>query len=174
MSIAMNRPMPAHRQADYSLRADWGLSGARAISVGCDVAVVVDVLSFTTTLTVAADRRVTVFPFPWRDDRAAAFATERQADFGCWPVRGAARSGQSLAVQHPNSRVPETPGAPLAGRPYDLRHAAVSLWLNRGVPAPAVAQRAGPSVDVLLKVYTKCIEGDRAKVNNVVEDAFAE
>ena len=64
--------------------------------------------------------------------------------------------------------------SPLAGRPYDLRHAAVSLWLNRGVPVPEVAQRAGHSVDVLLKVYAKCIEGDRVKINNVVEDAFAE
>jgi hypothetical protein len=56
----------------------------------------------------------------------------------------------------------------------DLRHAAVSLWLNRGVPAPEVVQRAGHSVDVLLKVYAKCIEGDRVKVNKVAEDAFAE
>jgi integrase len=38
---------------------------------------------------------------------------------------------------------------PLAGRPYDLRHAAVSLWLNAGVPAPTITRRAGHSVDVL-------------------------
>jgi integrase len=69
---------------------------------------------------------------------------------------------------------PSQVASPLARRPYDLRHAAVSLWLNRGVPAPEVAQRAGHSVDVLLKVYAKCIEGDRVKINNVVEDAFAE
>ena len=69
---------------------------------------------------------------------------------------------------------PAQAASPLARRPYDLRHAAVSLWLNRGVPAPEVAQRAGHSVDVLLKVYAKCIEGDRLKINNVVEDAFAE
>jgi hypothetical protein len=25
--------------------------------------------------------------------------------------------------------------SPLGNRPYDLRHAAVSLWLNAGVPA---------------------------------------
>ena len=54
---------------------------------------------------------------------------------------------------------PSQVASPLARRPYDLRHAAVSLWLNRGVPAPEVAQRAGHSVDVLLKVYAKCIEG---------------
>jgi len=69
---------------------------------------------------------------------------------------------------------PAQVASPLASRPYDLRHAAVSLWLNRGVPAPEVAQRAGHSVDVLLKVYAKCIEGDRVKVNKVAEDAFAE
>ena len=33
--------------------------------------------------------------------------------------------------------------SPLAGRPYDLRHAGVSLWLNAGVPATEVARRAG-------------------------------
>jgi integrase len=48
---------------------------------------------------------------------------------------------------------------PLAGRPYDLRHAAVSTWLNAGVPAPQVAEWAGHSVHVLLKVYAKCIDG---------------
>ena len=36
-----------------------------------------------------------------------------------------------------------------AARRYDLRHAAVSLWLNAGVPAPTVARRAGHSVEVL-------------------------
>ena len=69
---------------------------------------------------------------------------------------------------------PSQVASPLAGRPYDLRHAAVSFWLNRNVPSSEVAQRAGHSVDVLLKVYAKCIEGDRAKIDNVVEDAFAE
>jgi integrase len=55
--------------------------------------------------------------------------------------------------------------SPLAGRPYDLRHAAVSLWLNAGVPAPTVARRAGHSVDVLLRVYANCIDGDEELAN---------
>lgn len=33
----------------------------------------------------------------------------------------------------------EEAASPLARRPYDLRHAAVSTWLNGGVPAPQVA-----------------------------------
>ena len=75
----MNKPQDAHRQLAYSLRMDWGLTGAEAISATCDVAVVVDVLSFTTTLTVAADRGVVVFPYPWRDDRAERFAADQNA-----------------------------------------------------------------------------------------------
>lgn len=53
-------------------------------------------------------------------------------------------------------------GSPLARRPYDLRHACVSTWLDAGVPAPQVAEWAGHSVDVLLKIYAKCIEGQEA------------
>jgi hypothetical protein len=43
-----------------------------------------------------------------------------------------------------------------------------------GCPGARGAQRAGHSVDVLLKVYAKCIEGDRFMINKVAEDAFAE
>jgi integrase len=49
--------------------------------------------------------------------------------------------------------------SPLAKVPYHLRHAAVSLWLNAGVPATQVAEWAGHSLHVLLKVYAKCIDG---------------
>ncbi|AWS46908.1 integrase [Streptosporangium sp. 'caverna'] len=62
--------------------------------------------------------------------------------------------------------------SPLAARPYDLRHAAVSLWLNAGVPATEVAQRAGHGVDVLLLVHAKCIEGQRTRVNGQITKAL--
>ncbi|NGY59212.1 tyrosine-type recombinase/integrase [Lentzea sp. NEAU-D13] len=62
--------------------------------------------------------------------------------------------------------------SPLAGRPYDLRHAAVSLWLNGGVPATEVAERAGHSVEVLLKVYAKCVDGQRDQINELIEGLF--
>ncbi|MEV0752489.1 tyrosine-type recombinase/integrase [Streptosporangium sp. NPDC050280] len=62
--------------------------------------------------------------------------------------------------------------SPLAARPYDLRHAAVSLWLNAGVPPTEIAQRAGHGVDVLLRVYAKCIEGQRARANSQITQAL--
>ena len=87
---------PQHRQADYRVRFDWGPTGAAAIAAGADVAVVVDVLSFTTTLTVAVERGITVWPFPWKDERAAAYAEERDATLAVG--RFEARDGPGDAV----------------------------------------------------------------------------
>jgi integrase len=60
----------------------------------------------------------------------------------------------------------------LAGRPYDLRHAAVSAWLNPGVPAAEVAERAGHSIEVLMKVYTKCVYGERDSINTRIQNFY--
>ena len=49
--------------------------------------------------------------------------------------------------------------SPLARRPYDLRHACLSTWLNGGVYPTQVAEWAGHSVDVLLRIYAKCVVG---------------
>ena len=61
---------------------------------------------------------------------------------------------------------------PLMSRPYDLRHAAVSTWLNAGVPAAQVAEWAGHSTDVLLRVYVKCIAGQQGEAKRRIEDAM--
>ena len=60
----------------------------------------------------------------------------------------------------------------LMSRPYDLRHAAVSTWLSSGVPAAQVAGWAGHSVDVLLRVYVKCIAGQQGEAKRRIEDAM--
>jgi integrase len=62
--------------------------------------------------------------------------------------------------------------SPLGRRPYDLRHAAVSLWLNSGVPATEVARRAGHGVAVLLKIYAHCIDGQANAANQRITDAL--
>ncbi|MBM7477102.1 2-phosphosulfolactate phosphatase [Oerskovia jenensis] len=72
-------------QGGARIRFDWGLTGARALrgtappQRGGFLVVVVDVLSFTTSVSVAVDRGVEVFPFPWRDERAADHAARHGA-----------------------------------------------------------------------------------------------
>ncbi|MFI8567192.1 2-phosphosulfolactate phosphatase [Rhodococcus sp. NPDC078407] len=70
---------PELSQSAYGLRFEWGLSGANAVADEADIAVVVDVLSFTTTLTVAMDAGIDVIPCEWRDDRAAQLAKQFDA-----------------------------------------------------------------------------------------------
>ncbi|GGU26529.1 tyrosine-type recombinase/integrase [Nocardioides albus] len=64
--------------------------------------------------------------------------------------------------------------SPLAQRPYDLRHAAVSTWLAAGVPPTIVAQWAGHGVDVLLKVYAHAVDGQAAIAMKRIEEALNE
>ena len=87
-------------------------------------------------------------------------------------VVGSSTYGQVWRAARQLALTPEQVPSPLAARPYDLRHAAVSLWLNAGVPAPTVARRAGHSVDVLLRVYANCIDGDEEIANHRISDAL--
>ncbi len=79
------------------VRFDWGPTGAAAIADGADIAVVVDVLSFTTTLTVAVERGMTVYPYAWKDSRAEEYAAERDAVLAVGRFEGRDGGGVSLS-----------------------------------------------------------------------------
>jgi integrase len=67
----------------------------------------------------------------------------------------------------------EQAASPLAGRPYDLRHAAVSTWLHAGVDSTQVAAWAGHSVAVLMRVYASCLHGHEEIARRLIEAAMA-
>jgi integrase len=69
---------------------------------------------------------------------------------------------------------PAAVASPLAARPYDLRHSALSTWLNSGVDPTEVAERAGNSVEVLLGRYAKCIDGRQEIANRKIEELLRE
>ncbi len=60
----------------------------------------------------------------------------------------------------------------LARRPYDLRHACLSTWLNGGVPPTQVAQWAGHGVEVLLRIYAKCLVGQDELAKRRIAEAL--
>ncbi|MFY1654048.1 tyrosine-type recombinase/integrase [Solwaraspora sp. WMMB762] len=66
----------------------------------------------------------------------------------------------------------EQVASPLVRRPYDLRHAAASLWLNAGVPPTEVARRLGHGVAVLLRVYANCVDGGDDGMNDKIGGAL--
>ena len=99
-------------QSGFGVRFDWGLQGAIAIATGAAAVVVVDVLSFTTTLSVALDTGIEVFPYRFRDASAAAFAATRGAVLAVGR-REAGPTGVSLSPV--SVRRAAAPGGPLAG-----------------------------------------------------------
>jgi integrase len=68
---------------------------------------------------------------------------------------------------------PAQVASPLAGRPYDLRHAALTTWLNAGIPPGEVSKRAGNSVEVLLRRYAGCLDNQAELVNRRIERAMS-
>ncbi|HUZ50903.1 MAG TPA: tyrosine-type recombinase/integrase [Streptosporangiaceae bacterium] len=61
--------------------------------------------------------------------------------------------------------------SPLGERPYDLRHARLSTWLNAGVEPARVAEWGGNSVPVLLRVYAKCLSGTEQNALRKIREA---
>lgn len=64
-------------QGGFGVRLDWGPAGATATRA--DVSVVVDVLSFSTSVTVAVERGIGVLPYPWKGLQAEEFAAQNDA-----------------------------------------------------------------------------------------------
>lgn len=62
--------------------------------------------------------------------------------------------------------------SPLARRPYDLRHACLSTWLNGGVPPAQVAEWAGHGIDVLFRIYAKCLIGQDELAKRRITEAL--
>lgn len=95
------------------------------------------------------------------------FQTERGGPIGSTSYTEVWQQARPLAL------TPEQVASPLAGRPYDLRHAAVSLWLNGAVSPTEIAERAGHSVEVLLRVYAKCVHGQEEIANQRIEEILS-
>lgn len=88
------------------MRLEWGAVGALALTSDAVqrgetvYAVVVDVLSFTTAVSVAADAGIDVHPYRWGDASAQQFAADRGAALAVPRSRSTREGGISLS---PNS-----------------------------------------------------------------------
>ncbi|MFE1591608.1 2-phosphosulfolactate phosphatase [Nocardia sp. NPDC058705] len=68
------------QQRGFGIRVEWGLAGARVLGSEAACVVVIDVLSFTTSVSVAVEAGTAVFPYRWRDDSARVFAAAKAAE----------------------------------------------------------------------------------------------
>ncbi|HEV8529020.1 MAG TPA: 2-phosphosulfolactate phosphatase [Actinomycetes bacterium] len=128
-------------QACDGVRFEWGPVGATALASDCACLVVVDVLSFTTAVSVAVDRGTAVYPYPWRDRSAAAFAASVGA------VLAAGR--REVSDGHPWSLSPDA-----------LRHAPAAERLV--LPSPNGSAISAAAAREGVAVVASCLRNGRA------------
>ncbi|MFD9631798.1 2-phosphosulfolactate phosphatase [Streptomyces violascens] len=134
------------KQAGHGVRFEWGPVGADRLAAEVACLVIVDVLSFTTSVTVAVEAGTRVHPYRWRDESAAAFARQVNAELAVgrraatsaspWSLSPAALRGAPFT---PRLVLPSPNGSAIASAAGDatvvaasLRNAAaVSRWLAR-------------------------------------------
>lgn len=80
-------------QLGFGLRFGWGPNGLRRLAPAADVVVIVDVLSFSTSVDVALGRGAVVLPYKWHDGSEEAYAAENNAQVA---VKAAAPNRLSL------------------------------------------------------------------------------
>jgi 2-phosphosulfolactate phosphatase len=123
---------------------DWGAEGLAALAQQCAVLVLVDVLSFTTSVDIAVGRGARIVPLPMADDAAVARARAGGAVIAGergWTLRPASLldipAGTRLAVPSPN-------GATLCVRAVDAGATVFAGCLrNASAVALAAVEAAG-------------------------------
>lgn len=133
-------------QAPHGVRFDWGPVAAATLAPDTACIVIVDVLSFTTSVTIATEYGTRVYPYPWRDDNAAVFAAQKQA---------------TLAV----GRRSTSPATPWSLSPAALRRAPFTPRLV--LPSPngsAIAAANSSPIAVAGSLRNAAATGDRKSV----------
>ncbi|WP_369787919.1 2-phosphosulfolactate phosphatase [Rouxiella sp. WC2420] len=67
-------------QTAYDIRLEWGLAAVENLAADVACVVIIDVMSFSSCVSIAADRGALLFPYPWKDSSAIEYAREKQAE----------------------------------------------------------------------------------------------
>lgn len=130
-----------HSQHRHGVRFEWGPSGAAVLASDTAALVVIDVLSFTTSVSVAVDRGIAVYPHQWKDESAIRLAEKVDA-----------------VVASTTSRVP-TPEQPWTLAPNAVRKAPFAARLVLPSPNGSTIAASAPPDRV---VVTACLRNARA------------
>lgn len=138
-------------QQEFDIRFEWGEHGVAALAPISQVVIIVDVLSFSTSVDIAVERGALIFPYRWKDAGAAVFAASVHAELAD-PQRRQGRfslSPASLMQIPPGARLvlPSPNGATLA---LAARPTPVLTGCLRNARAVALAaKRYGHKISVI-------------------------
>jgi len=93
-------------QHEYNIRLEWGEAGVLLLAPASDVVIIVEVISFTTSVEIATGQGALVFPYRWRDESAYEFAESVAAEVADGKSsHGYRLSPSSLCALPPNLRL---------------------------------------------------------------------
>ena len=138
-------------QQEFDIRCEWGEHGVAVLAPISDAVIIVDVLSFSTSVDIAVRNGAFVFPYRWRDDRAAEFAASVNAKLAesSRTGHGTSLSPASLLHIKADTRLvlPSPNGATLT---LAAKPAPVFAGCLRDAEAVArAAQKLGPKIAVI-------------------------
>ncbi|WP_438492267.1 2-phosphosulfolactate phosphatase [Paenibacillus sp. IHBB 3054] len=85
-------------QTPYKVKVEWGQRGARAASERGDIVIIVDVLSFSSTVVTAVQHKANVFPYPPPiNENAKAYARANSAEIVWGRAEAIREGGHSLS-----------------------------------------------------------------------------
>lgn len=138
-------------QQEFAIRFEWGEHGVSLLAPISDVVVIVDVLSFTTSVDIAVSRGAIVYPYRGPSEGAAVFAAEKNAAlagrtssdsrYSLSPASLLAiQPGERLVLPSPNGSILSLAAPPTPVLAGCLRNAAA---------VASAAQRVGPRIAVI-------------------------
>jgi 2-phosphosulfolactate phosphatase len=133
----------AHTQSRYEVRFEWGIAGAANIVSGVGAIVVIDSISFTTTVEIAVTHGLEIIPFDGAGDIAEL--AERHG-----AIVGGPRGGEGITLS-PSSITPESVAEALSTR-------VVLSSLNGSRVSAAVATQGVPVIAASLRNRTAVAE----------------
>jgi 2-phosphosulfolactate phosphatase len=136
----------------FNVCCEWGLEGISSLQSTSEVFVIIDVLSFSTCVDIAAAAGARIYPYRWQDERAATYALSVQAELvlkGIANPHGYALSpasllnipaGTSLVLPSPN-------GSTLSLETGDVP--TFTACLRNAAAVASLAQRTGRRIGVI-------------------------
>jgi len=88
--------MEAFSQQRFGVRLEWGLSAVDGLASEVDCIVIIDVISFSTCVSLAVDNGARIYPWPWKDESARQYAMKIGAQAAS-PDRRFSGEGYSLS-----------------------------------------------------------------------------
>ncbi|MGP2451473.1 2-phosphosulfolactate phosphatase [Pantoea stewartii subsp. indologenes] len=63
-----------YRQDAFAVRLEWGIPAIDHLAGDVDIIVIIDVMSFSTCVSVAVENGARVYPYPWKDHSVTQYA----------------------------------------------------------------------------------------------------